>query len=812
VRTLPIDDAPRARPPAETSVEHGLEAAEVARARGDPAAALDILADVARSFPQHAVAPLRTIEILSQLGRLDEAEAALAEGAGRFPDEAGFAIQRARLAQLRGALDEAERLYARLRREIPTHSIGFTAAAGLLRDRGDFTGADALLREAMERFPAESGPVFEFAWVAHRKADWPEAERRWQAVRERFPDVSAGYTGVAHALRELGRFAQADALLVEAMERFPDDRAPRSNYAWVATVRRDWAQAAIRWRQVRERFPLEREGYLREGQALAALLRDEEAEAMLVEGMARLPKDAELAHEHAWIAYRRHDAATAAARFAELRERFPEAKGGYTGGALALRDLFRLREAEALLEEAQRHFPDDPSFVLAHARIPMFHPLRRERQPELAVARLEALRERFPDFEEGYLQAIRYLRDSNRFDDADALAAAALERLPGSAAVRIEYARTAGEHGDRTAAVERFRNALQRHPGNADAGIGLVASLSSAGRHEEAERAAREAMARFPTLPAAFAEFARVAARRGDRKEALERWREAARRFPEERDLVQRIYEAELYLLEPAPDGDDCPTVPPALARPAHPMDATDAREVMLAFTSLGGRQLGCEFGMVQRDFGAEPIALLRWADMPYESLVRCLESRFEGVAGEEYTELIVNRENGRPEYCTQDRRGFLYTRTFVYEDEMPRDRMWTESLRRLAYLKRQLIADLERGERIFVYRVTESNLAAPQVERLHAAMRAYGNNMLLYVRYEDGRHPNGTVELAAPGLMVGYIDRFKISPEGRLSASPPSASWLAVCRRAHRLWREGLTAGVDASRALAVSKELDRA
>ena len=69
--------------------------------------------------------------------------------------------------------------------------------------------------------------------------------------------------------------------------------------------------------------------------------------------------------------------------------------------------------------------------------------------------------------------------------------------------------------------------------------------------------------------------------------------------------------------------------------------------------------------------------------------------------------------------------------------------------------------------------------------------MRGYGDNMLLYIRYEDAEHPNGTVEIAAPGLMIGYIDRFKMSPDGHLSATPPSASWMAICSRAHALWLE---------------------
>ena len=56
-----------------------------------------------------------------------------------------------------------------------------------------------------------------------------------------------------------------------------------------------------------------------------------------------MPGEAELACEHAWIAFKRHDLETAASRFGAIRERFPEVKTGYSGGALALRDLFRLR-------------------------------------------------------------------------------------------------------------------------------------------------------------------------------------------------------------------------------------------------------------------------------------------------------------------------------------------------------------------------------------------------------------------------------------------------------------------------------------
>jgi len=213
-------------------------------------------------------------------------------------------------------------------------------------------------------------------------------------------------------------------------------------------------------------------------------------------------------------------------------------------------------------------------------------------------------------------------------------------------------------------------------------------------------------------------------------------------------------------------------------------------RDLVLQFESLGGRMLGCEFGIFQRDCGAEPLGLLRWADMPYDGIVAVLESRFEGVGTEENTILFLTAiSGGRGEYCTRDRRGFMFMRAFIYEDEVPFDRMYASACRRLQFLARKLIEDLVEGNKIFVFRLTDRHLTEEEIARLHAAMRSYGDNTLLYVRYEDAEHPNGTVELAGPGLMIGYIDRFKVTPTGEISAAPPTASWLKVCQNAWELW-----------------------
>jgi tetratricopeptide (TPR) repeat protein len=787
----------------------GLEAAEAARQRGDQAGALHLLNELRGRYPDHPAPYLRAAGMLSQSGRFEEAEALLAEGADRFPNDTGFTIERGWLASRRGQLDEALEVWQQVRSTLPDHHVGYTGAAQALRDASRIEEAEALLREAMQGLPNEPAPRIEYAWLAHRARDWPEAARRWEEVRKCHSGQVTGFTAGAIALRELRRFDDAEALLAEALSRFPGDRGVLNERAWLAVARRDWPEAVSRWALVRERFPDIIESYLRGAQALSSMWRHEEAEGLLSEAMERFPQDNGVAAEHAWLAYHRHLPEAAGQRFSELRRRFPGLLAGYLGGARVFRDQFRLAEAEAMLEEAHRRFPDEPSLLSEHARIPLFHPLRRERDPEEAMRRVERLLAKFPLFEEAYLLGVRTLRELGRPSEADELAEIGIGLLPQSAALAIEHANNARERGDWAEAIWRYGAARQRFPDDPGGPTGLAASLSLSGRHADGEQALREAMERFPANSAVFAEFARIAVRQEEWAEALARWREAQKRFPDEQEFAHRIFETELRLAESRPEQPadaENDTLAGTAERAAEADRRAATRDLLMQFESLGGRGLGCEFGMFQREFGAEPLGLLRWADMPYDGIVFALESRFDGVGAPEHTELFVERQTSRPEYCTRDKRGFMFMRSFVYEDEMPFERMWKQALRRLIFLKHKLIADLEAGDKIFIYRLTDRNLEPGELERLHRAVRSYGDNMLLYVRYEDAAHPNGTVEFAAPGLIIGYIDRFKMAPDGQLSASPPSASWLEICRNAYALF-EGADQGSEAAPGAALSQ-----
>ncbi|HEY4042937.1 MAG TPA: hypothetical protein VGM32_13980, partial [Rhodopila sp.] len=220
----------------------------------------------------------------------------------------------------------------------------------------------------------------------------------------------------------------------------------------------------------------------------------------------------------------------------------------------------------------------------------------------------------------------------------------------------------------------------------------------------------------------------------------------------------------------------------------APPGTLLNDRALAMRFESLGGSGHGCEFGLFQRHFDAEPLGLLRWADLGHDLLIRALETRFDGVGLPEHT--IVFNPDSTDEWWTKDTRFWMAMRSFVKVADVGLERMTVQACRRLQFLRRKLIEDLEAGDKIFVYKNIQRNLTDAELGRLHAAVRKYGNTTLLYIRYADETHLNGTVEARLPGLLVGFIDHFAFSPDDKPLGSAHESLY-AVCQKAYRMYAD---------------------
>ncbi len=229
------------------------------------------------------------------------------------------------------------------------------------------------------------------------------------------------------------------------------------------------------------------------------------------------------------------------------------------------------------------------------------------------------------------------------------------------------------------------------------------------------------------------------------------------------------------------PQGEeDAPTplpAPPAPDRaPDPPRDPAADRALMLRFESLGEN---CEFGLVQRRCGAEPLGLLRFSSSPLPKLLAALDARFEGMGAPEKLEVQLST-NGE-EYMVLDRRfGFLY-HAWVKAGELTPEQIHAREARRVPFLARKLIEDLEAGEKIFVFHGM-APLTAAEAQALWKAIRRYGSGRLLWVERATIGHGPGTVDQLEDGLYKGYVDRFA---PGENAHDLSLACWMELCEAA---------------------------
>ncbi len=189
-----------------------------------------------------------------------------------------------------------------------------------------------------------------------------------------------------------------------------------------------------------------------------------------------------------------------------------------------------------------------------------------------------------------------------------------------------------------------------------------------------------------------------------------------------------------------------------------------------MQFESLGD---SCEFGMVQRRFGAEPLGLLRWSGTGPDSLAAAFRARFAGVGEPEFTE--IGLLDG--EYITTDTRYHMFTHTFTHEAAAPRDKFYAMQCKRIRFLREKLLQDLANPEKIFLY--SHRLLNDQLTDELFDDMRSVGPRItLVCVRLADKDHPAGSVRFRREGLLVGAIGGFS-------TADIAVDEWLQLCAAA---------------------------
>ena len=205
--------------------------------------------------------------------------------------------------------------------------------------------------------------------------------------------------------------------------------------------------------------------------------------------------------------------------------------------------------------------------------------------------------------------------------------------------------------------------------------------------------------------------------------------------------------------------------------------------EIMLEFESLGDN---CEFGLVQRIAGIEPLGLLRFAGVGLKQLILGLEADFAGIGTRESVKVTLVGEPDLREFLVTERTYGLIYHTFIFEGQIEADELHQRETTRLPFLRRKLLEELKGGEKIWV-RKSKTPVTDEQMRTLLNVLRQHGPNILLWVLEADAAHPAGTIERVEGDFIKGYVERF--APYENATDIRPY-SWFEVCLRTHALCR----------------------
>jgi tetratricopeptide (TPR) repeat protein len=513
----------------------------------------------------------------------------------------------------------------------------------------------------------------------------------------------------------------------------------------------------------------------------------------------------------AQLAETAHDAIAAERYLLDVCDRFPDSSNGWLELA-AFRQRGGRLEAD-VIDAALERFPHDPEILVLHAQLArsagMWDEARRRwesaklRFPDhpaiangFAVSPVDTPRNKRPDVAQArYRELQRQLRregDLGRAEELACTAIAHLRRTGRHTEAVLELSKIKTDQGELDAARRVFSDFVAEMPNLVAAYLELSAILSRQGRLEEAEAVCTDAISRFRFRVGPFIEYANLAVRRGDKVAALERWNRAATLAPRSEAVRTGMFITRLALAE---DRDASLSADVGVAVGQEQQRGTVAN-ILMQFESLGGPGGGgCEFGLVQRNFGAEPIGLLRWASVDTTALIAALQSRFEGIGTAEQT-LVEPPGAARRDfqYYVRDLRFGMQMHTFAYQGEIEVEKLHQQWCARLTFMRRKFIADLEAGKRIFVFRpgIPVDDVT---IDRLASAIREYGESFLLVIQTATDVHRSGLVRVVSPSVMIGYLDRLNWTPSGA-PHQPSYSAWAQVCSSALSLARE--LRGVD--------------
>jgi hypothetical protein len=373
--------------------------------------------------------------------------------------------------------------------------------------------------------------------------------------------------------------------------------------------------------------------------------------------------------------------------------------------------------------------------------------------------------------------------EADRPDLAAIMLQSATRAAPENKALWVAYCKLAAAQGDKQQENLRWMMFYRWHPNDRDVQLGYIRILERQKRFANAgaiAMAALEAGGEDSELRELLAD---LSGKKVDWREAAEHLKVLIAANPGRADLASRLEVAEMHLRDAnaqmlAVKPIETPITP---VEPVRADEKEEIKELLLGFESLGSN---CEFGLLQRRFGAEPLGLLRFAGTLPITALHLLKNRFSGIGEPEQMKIVSTPKEYRMRHLES---GWGMHTRIKPTPEMTPERVMKDQCRHTTFLRKKLIKELEQQSKIFVY--SRFVLKDTEISDIYHAVQSYGPNMLMCVRLGDADRPPGSIEWRTDRLMIASLDR--AGREEGIGWNISVDYWAHFCRTAQARWTE---------------------
>jgi len=576
----------------------------------------------------------------------------------------------------------------------------------------------------------------------------------------------------AHELYNLGRIVDAESMVADALIIYPDNAQLALFYGTLALDLVNHTAALSRFAYVREQFPDQPDGYFWGAETLVRMGRFDEAEAVISPAVRAFPESLNVAMLSVVLAQHRGAHEDALKRANLLKKRFPNVIDGFVAEVSILQRMGSIDLARAALNSASEMFGERFEIVRANAEFA-------EQQGQLDEA-LEIWSKYKDQSLVGLDARVRLLLNLKRAEEAKALLDSYAEMLAREDSGML--ARLSAMVLQAVGKPKEAAQVLEAHLRIASPQSNLLVFLArlqaESGELNRADVTLRSALMLSPRSLEVQSELARLAVTREDWPNLASILADMKEHFPGVEGVRHLISDAVWHARSAggaAYDWDSLLSVP----------DREEIQALVLSFESL----CGCEFGLVQRTFGCEPLGLLRWASAQPKPLALGIREGFDGLGNSELTKLYTN--NG--EYWIEFEKYGIRGHTWTYQRQLEtgefaqakREKFALEQFRRIKFLGHKLLDDIADGNKIFVYRhpgsVSRDDIANldgifADFAELNLAIKSVNQRAALLVVTTDSDADRGpSVECLSENFFHAYIRK---SSARDISVD----QWISIC------------------------------